>query len=116
MLNRERGIPVNPVILDHPTTLKDQIGVPMFFGVAFAPSIGAITSAHLDPLDSVMEVNPNNGSVEINISPSAWDANRRLESVPSIFKRSSPRFQVWSTTLTSAPAQSAHLQSASDCG
>lgn len=70
----ERGAPADPVILDRLTTLKlDQIDVAMFFEVASAPSIGAITSVHLDPLVSVMKVSSSDGSVEINTGPSAWD-------------------------------------------
>jgi hypothetical protein len=40
------------------------------------PSIGTITSVHLDPLVSVMKVSSSDGSVEINTSPSAWDTIR----------------------------------------
>lgn len=80
--DRERGIPVDPVILNQLTTLKlDQIDVPMFFEVASAPSIGAITSVRLDPLVSAMKVNSSDGSVEIHTSPSAWDTIRTFMEV-----------------------------------
>jgi len=73
----ERDIPVDPVVLTHLTTLKlDQFDVPTFFRVASVPSVGAITSVYLDPLASVMKVNSSDGLVEINTSPSAWDAIR----------------------------------------
>ena len=73
----ERDIPTDPVILGHLTTLKlDQFDVPTFFGVASVPSVAIITSVYLDPLTSVMKVNSSDGSVEINTSPSAWDALR----------------------------------------
>ena len=74
MPDPERDIPVDPVILSHLTTLKlDQFDVPIFFRVASVPSIGTITSVHLDPLASIMRVNSGDGTVEINASPSVWD-------------------------------------------
>ena len=73
----ERDVPADPVILSHLTTLKlDQFDVPMFFRVASVPSVGAITSVDLDPLASVIKVTSSDGSVEINTSPSTWDAIR----------------------------------------
>jgi hypothetical protein len=73
----ERDIPEDPVVLSHLTTLKlDRFDVSTFFKVASVPSIGTITSVHLDPLVSVMKVSSSDGSVEINTSPSAWDTIR----------------------------------------
>ena len=73
--DHERDIPEDPVVLSHLTTLKlDQFDVRTFFRIASAPSIGSMTSVHLDPLASVMKVNSSDGLVEINTSPSAWDA------------------------------------------
>ena len=77
VLGPERDAPADPVVLSHLITLKlDQSEVPMFFRVASAPSVGTITSVHLDPLASTMKANSSDGSVEINTSPSAWDAIR----------------------------------------
>lgn len=73
----EGDIPADPVVLDHLTTLKlDQFDVPAFFRVASVPSIGTITSVYLDPPAAIMKVNSSDGLVEINTSPSAWDAIR----------------------------------------
>ena len=73
----EQDIPADPVVLSHLTALKlDQFDVPTFFRVASVPSVGAITSVYLDPLASVMKVSSSDGLVEINTSPSAWDAIR----------------------------------------
>jgi len=70
-----RDIPADPVVLNHLTKLKlDQCDVFIFFRVASVPSIESITSVYLDPLASAMKVNSSDGSVEINTSPSAWDA------------------------------------------
>ena len=73
----ERDIPADPVTLSHLTTLKlDQFDVPAFFKVASVPSVGTITSVYLDPLASMLRVNSSDRLVEINTSPSAWDAIR----------------------------------------
>lgn len=78
----ERDIPADPVVLPRLTTLKlDQFEVSIFFRVASVPSIGTITSVHLDPLASVMKVKSGDGSVEINTSPSAWDSIRTFTEV-----------------------------------
>lgn len=73
----EEDVPADPLVLSHLTTLKlDQFDVPGFFEVASGPSLRTITSIYLDPLVSVMRVSSSDGSVEINTSPSAWDAIR----------------------------------------
>jgi hypothetical protein len=78
----ERDLQADPVVLSHLTTLKlDQFDVPVFFRVASVPSVATITSVYLDPLASVMRVNSSDRSVEINTSPSAWDAIRTFTEV-----------------------------------
>jgi hypothetical protein len=70
----ERGIPADPIVLKYLTRLKlDQVEVPTFFSVASVPSLGTITSVHLDPLVSILKVHSTDRLVEISTSPSAWD-------------------------------------------
>jgi len=108
----ERDIPADPVVLSHLTTLKlDHFDVPTFFKVASVPSIGAITSVYLDPLASAMKVNSSDGLVEINTSPSAWDAIRTSTEVEIdsfyLQGRAPPTFgfgqQPWRSLLHKAP-------------
>jgi hypothetical protein len=108
----ERDVPADPVVLNHLTTLKlDHIDVPTFFKVASAPSLGTITSLHLDPLASFMGVSSSDGLVEIKTSLSAWDTIRTVMAVeidcfhiqgdaPPVFGFSQ---QSWRTLLHKAP-------------
>ena len=112
VLDPERDPPEDPVVLSHLTTLKlDQFDVTMFFRIASVPSIGTITSVHLDPLASIMKVSSSDGSVEINTSLSAWDTIRTSTEVKidtfHIQGNAPPTFgfgqQSWRALLHKAP-------------
>lgn len=77
----EQDLPTDPVVLNRITTLRlDRVDVPSFFRVASMPTLGTITSVYLDPF-ALMKVNSDNGLVEINTSPSAWDTIRTFTEV-----------------------------------
>lgn len=108
----ERDVPADPVVLNHLTALKlDQVDVPAFFRVASVPSLGTLTSVHLDPLASSMRVRSGDGLVEINTSLSAWDTIRTFMEVEIDFFHiqgdAPPTFgfgkQSWRTLLHKAP-------------
>ena len=108
----ERATPATPVTLRCLTTLElNEVDVPMFFRVVSVPSLGTITSVHLDPLASIMRVLSCDRLVDINTSPSAWDTIRTSMDVEIDFFHiqgdAPPAFgfgqQPWRSLLHKAP-------------